>query len=315
MFEFHLDYWRNGRGLHLKTVLLSILTSIVLGIIMLVPGVIFLIGAISMISSQDFYGEPSGGGIVAFLISMVIGFIVSLLLYVFVLIPMTYGFLKYYKDTDLGRAPRFSDLLLFFKKGKYVKTLKLTAIMFVISVALAIVLYIVVFIVELIFIAIFGTSAAFINENNFGAMSVSFLIIMLLMMLIIFALYIPIYYVVIFLVNTVLVHIDQQSLPTLNKLSIGWNITSKGPKSAWKLLFSNVLYFIVAYIILAIIAVITALIISLLPDVLKILLGIFAYIFAFVYLIAMSYIMYGSAMNFYHKNKNALYPQNDQPDE
>lgn len=187
--------------------------------------------------------------------------------------------------------------------------------MFVISVALAIILYIIVFIVELIFIAIFGTSITFLNENNFGAMSVSFIIIMLLMMLIIFALYIPIYYVVIFLVNTVLVHIDQQSLPTLNKLSIGWNITSKGPKSAWKLLFSNVLYFIVAYIILAILAIISVIIISLVPDVLKILLGIIAYIFAFVYLIVMSYIMYGSAMNFYHKNKNALYPQNNQPNE
>jgi hypothetical protein len=136
MFKFQLDYFRNGQGFHLKTILFSILASIVMILIMLIPGVLFLIGGVSLASSQDFSGEPSGGGLAIFFVTMVLGFLLTLGLYIFVLIPLAYGMIKYYKDTDLGIGPNFSDLFMFLRKGNYVKTLKLTIIIGVISVTM-----------------------------------------------------------------------------------------------------------------------------------------------------------------------------------
>ncbi|MGK9045572.1 hypothetical protein [Mammaliicoccus vitulinus] len=315
MFKFQLDYFRNGQGFHLKTILLTIVSSVIMFLLMLIPGISFLIGGFSLISSQDFSGEPSGGGLAIFMISMLIGFLLTIILYIFVLIPLSYGILKFYKDTDLGINPRFNDLFMFLKKGNYVKTLKLTVIIGLISIAMYIAIYIVVFIVEMIFFAIFGTSMALMqpsgSSESIGAMSVSFVVIMLFMILILFALFIPLYYLIIFIINTILVHIDQRSLPTLTKFSIGWNITSKGPHNAWKLLFSNLLYVVVSYIILAILGIIVAIIVSFMPTALQIIFGILGYILYFIFLIAISYFMYGSVMNFYHKNKNALYPKNN----
>nr|WP_263314851.1 hypothetical protein [Mammaliicoccus sp. Marseille-Q6498] len=317
MFKFHLDYFKNGRGLHLKTVLFTILSSIIMAIFMLIPGIFLIVGGVTMAMSQDIYGNPSGGGMATFFICLVIGIILAVLMYIFVLIPLAYGFLKFYKDTDLGRSPRFKDLFMFLKKGNYVKTLKLTVVMFVISVAIYIAMYVVILIIELIFLGIFGTSVAILqpdSSTNFtNAMSITSIILVLFMALVIFAVLIPIYYLVIFIVNTVFVHVDQSSLPTLNKFSIGWNITSKGPNSAWKLLFSNVLYFIIAYIIMAIFLIIFSLIIAVLPSALQILLGIIVYIILIIFSVGISYFIYGSIINFYHKNKNALYPQNNKP--
>ncbi|GGI01491.1 hypothetical protein [Mammaliicoccus vitulinus] len=315
MFKFQLDYYRNGQGLHIKTILLTILSSIIMVLLMLIPGIAFIIGGFSLAASQDFSGEPSGGGIATFLISMVIGFILFILMYIFILIPIAYGILKFYKDTDLGISPRFSDLFMFLKKGNYVKTLKLTLIIGLISVATYFIVYIVVIIVEVIFFAIFGTSMALLQPSSgsegIGAMSISFIVIMLFMILVLFALFIPLYYFVIFIVNTVLVHIDQRSLPTITKFSIGWNITSKGPHSAWKLLFSNLIYIVAAYIIIAIIGIIAAVIVSLMPSVIQILFAIIGYILFYLFMFAVFYFLYGSLMNFYHKNKNALYPKNN----
>lgn len=316
MFKFQKDFYKNGQGLHLKTILFSVLASIIMTIIMLIPGAAFLIGVITMSATQnDITGEPSGAGVATFIISMIIGLILSLVVYIFILIPMAYGMLKYYKDTDLSRTPRFKDLFMFLKKGNYVKTLKLTLIIFVLSVAIYIIIYIVVFIVEIIFFGIFGTSMAIMQPDssgsNVGVMSISLIILILFMIVVMLAIFIPIYYIIIFIANTILVHVDQRSLPTFTKLSIGWNITSKGPNSAWKLLFSNLLYFIIAYIILAVISIIALLIISLLPTVLQIICGVILYIISIVYLIAISYLVYGSVVNFYHKNKNALYPPNN----
>ena len=315
MFKFQLDYFRNGQGFHLKTILFSILASIVMVLIMLIPGVLFLIGGVSLASSQDFSGEPSGGGLAIFFVTMVLGFLLTLGLYIFVLIPLAYGMIKYYKDTDLGIGPNFSDLFMFLRKGNYVKTLKLTVIIGVISVAMYIAIYIVVLVVELIFFAIFGTSMAIMQPSGsseaFGAMSISFVIIMLFMILVLFAVFIPLYYVVIFIMNTVLVHIDQRSLPTFTKFSIGWNITSKGPNNAWKLLFSNLLYVVVAYIVLAIIGIVVAVVVAFMPAVLQVVFAVLGYIVYFIFMFIISYFIYGSVMNFYHKNKNALYPPNN----
>jgi hypothetical protein len=44
------------------------------------------------------------------------------------------------------------------------------------------------------------------SSEAFGAMSISFVIIMLFMILVLFAVFIPLYYLVIFIMNTVLVH-------------------------------------------------------------------------------------------------------------
>ena len=315
MFQFQLDYFRNGQGFHLKTILLSIISSVIMFLLMLIPGISFLIGVISLISSRDFYGEPSGAGLAIFIISILIGFLLTILLYIFVLIPLSYGMLKFYKDTDLGINPRFNDLFMFLKKGNYVKTLKLTVIIGLICIAMSIAISIIVSIVQLIFYVIFGTSMALMLESGFsentGVMSVSYVVLMLFMILILFALYIPLYYLSIFITNTILVHIDQRSLPTLTKFSIGWNITSKGPHNAWKLLFSNIIYIVVSAIIIGILTGIFAMILSFMPTALQIIFGILGFILYIIFLIAMNYFIYGSIMNFYHKNKNALYPQNN----
>ncbi|PTI90913.1 hypothetical protein BU075_10605 [Mammaliicoccus vitulinus] len=315
MFQFQLDYFRNGQGFHLKTILLSIIASVIMFLLMLIPGISILIGVISLISSRDFFGEPSGAGIAIFMLSILIGFLLTIILYIFVLVPLSYGLLKFYKDTDLGINPRFNDLFMFLKKGRYVKTLKLTVIIGLICIAMSIAVSIVVSIVQLIFYAIFGTSMALMLESGFsentGVMSVSYVVIMLFMILILFALYIPLYYLIIFIANTILVHIDQRSLPTLTKFSIGWNITSKGPHNAWKLLFSNIIYVVVLAIIIGILAGIFAMILSFMPTALQIIFGILGFILYIIFLIAMNYFIYGSIMNFYHKNKNALYPQNN----
>ncbi|MEB7658529.1 hypothetical protein NGB24_11880 [Mammaliicoccus vitulinus] len=315
MFQFQLDYFRNGQGFHLKTILLSIIASVIMFLLMLIPGISILIGVISLISSRDFFGEPSGAGIAIFMLSILIGFLLTIILYIFVLVPLSYGLLKFYKDTDLGINPRFNDLFMFLKKGRYVKTLKLTVIIGLICIAMSIAVSIVVSIVQLIFYAIFGTSMALMLESGFsentGVMSVSYVVIMLFMILILFALYIPLYYLIIFIANTILVHIDQRSLPTLTKFSIGWNITSKGPHNAWKLLFSNIIYVVVSAIIIGILAGIFAMILSFMPTALQIIFGILGFILYFIFLIAMNYFIYGSIMNFYHKNKNALYPKNN----
>ncbi|QJF25939.1 hypothetical protein [Mammaliicoccus vitulinus] len=315
MFQFQLDYFRNGQGFHLKTILLSIIASVIMFLLMLIPGISILIGVISLISSRDFFGEPSGAGIAIFMLSILIGFLLTIILYIFVLVPLSYGLLKFYKDTDLGINPRFNDLFMFLKKGRYVKTLKLTVIIGLICIAMSIAVSIVVSIVQLIFYAIFGTSMALMLESGFsentGVMSVSYVVIMLFMILILFALYIPLYYLIIFIANTILVHIDQRSLPTLTKFSIGWNITSKGPHNAWKLLFSNIIYVVVSAIIIGILAGIFAMILSFMPTALQIIFGILGFILYIIFLIAMNYFIYGSIMNFYHKNKNALYPQNN----
>ncbi|PNZ36348.1 hypothetical protein [Mammaliicoccus vitulinus] len=315
MFQFQLDYFRNGQGFHLKTILLSIISSVIMFLLMLIPGISFLIGVISLISSQDYSGEPSGAGLAIFIISILIGFLLTILLYIFVLIPLSYGMLKFYKDTDLGINPRFNDLFMFLKKGNYVKTLKLTVIIGLICIAMSIAISIIVSIVQLIFYVIFGTSMALMLESGFsentGVMSVSYVVLMLFMILILFALYIPLYYLSIFITNTILVHIDQRSLPTLTKFSIGWNITSKGPHNAWKLLFSNIIYIVVSAIIIGILTGIFAMILSFMPTALQIIFGILGFILYIIFLIAMNYFIYGSIMNFYHKNKNALYPQNN----
>lgn len=315
MFQFQLDYFRNGQGFHLKTILLTIIASVFMFLLMLIPGISILIGVISLISSRDFYGEPSGAGVAIFMLSILIGFLLTIILYIFVLVPLSYGLLKFYKDTDLGINPRFNDLFMFLKKGRYVKTLKLTVMIGLICIAMSIAVSIVVSIVQLIFYAIFGTSMALMLESGFsentGVMSVSYVVIMLFMILILFALYIPLYYLIIFIANTILVHIDQRSLPTLTKFSIGWNITSKGPHNAWKLLFSNIIYVVVSAIIIGILAGIFAMILSFMPTALQIIFGILGFILYIIFLIAMNYFIYGSIMNFYHKNKNALYPQNN----
>lgn len=315
MFQFQLDYFRNGQGFHLKTILLTIIASVFMFLLMLIPGISILIGVISLISSRDFFGEPSGAGVAIFMLSILIGFLITIILFIFVLIPLSYGLLKFYKDTDSGINPRFNDLFMFLKKGRYVKTLKLTVMIGLICIAMSIAVSIVSSIVQLIFYAISGTSMALMLESGFsestGVMSVSYVVLMLFMILILFALYIPLYYLSIFITNTILVHIDQRSLPTLTKFSIGWNITSKGPHNAWKLLFSNIIYVVVLAIIIGILAGIFAMILSFMPTPLKIIFGILGFILYFIFLIAMNYFIYGSIMNFYHKNKNALYPKNN----
>lgn len=315
MFQFQMDYFRNGQGFHLKTILLSIISSVIMFLLMLIPGISILIGVISLISSRDFYGEPSGAGVAIFMLSILIGFLITIILFIFVLIPLSYGLLKFYKDTDSGINPRFNDLFIFLKKGRYVKTLKLTVMIGLISIAMSIAVSIVSSIVQLIFYAISGTSMALMLASGFsentGVMSVSYVVLMLFMILILFAIYIPLYYIGIFITNTILVHIDQRSLPTLTKFSIGWNITSKGPHNAWKLLFSNIIYVVVLAIIIGILAGIFAMILSFMPTTLQIIFGILGFILYIIFLIAINYFIYGSIMNFYHKNKNALYPKNN----
>lgn len=312
MFNFHLDYYKNGRGHHLRTVGFTFLASIIFVLLAVIPAISFVIGGIILASSQDYAGEPSGAGVATFLLFALLGFLLYFVIYIFVLIPMSFGLMKYYKDTDMSLSPKFSDLALFFKKGSFVKTLKLTAVLFLLSVAIYVVVYIITFIVQFIFMFFFGFSFAIWEPTaeNYGALSISIIVALLLMILIMLAILIPIYYLVIYMFNIVFVHIDQQTLPTFTKLSVAWNITAKGPNSAWKLLFSNLLYIIAAYIILSIVTILVFIIFSFLPTAAIIIFSILGYILLLIILIAISYFVYGSIVNFYHKNKESLYPKN-----
>lgn len=317
MFKLHMDYFRNGRGYHLKAILLSILSMFVFGLTMLIPGIVFLIGTAIFISSQDFYGEPSNGGIVALIISIAIGIIISMLVYIFLMIPLGYGMITFYKNTDLGISPKFKDLFMFLKRGKFIKTLKLSALIMLLSFAIYFVIYIVMAIIQFILLIVFGTSMAIINPENMsqGTASVGMIFMFLVIFVFMMLIYIPIYYVIIFILNAILVHIDQSDLPTFTKFSIAWNITRNGPNNAWKLLFSNLLYIIGVYIIIFIIviifAIISALTASILPNFLMMIVAGIGYIAFFLIAIVVSYFLYGSLVNFYHKNKNALYPKNE----
>ncbi|WP_323703975.1 hypothetical protein [Mammaliicoccus sp. Dog046] len=319
MFNFHFDYFRNGRGNHLRTILLSFFAMFVFALALLIPGIFLLIGTGIYNYTLDFYGNPSTGGTITLIICAALSLITSLVIYIFVFIPLCYGYMTFYKNTDLGNRPHFRDLFTFLKKGQYVKTLKITAVIALMSIVGYIAVYIVFFVAYLIFIAVFGTTLAIMgpeSENlSTPAAITSAVVIFLFLLVVMFVIYIPIYYLIILLINVTLVHIDQSSLPSFKKVSIAWNITTKGPNSAWKLLFANLLYYIGLYIIIVVIVLISVLISTLifthLPTFIGVIISIIFYIIYMIVITILTYLIYGSVVNFYHKNKNALYPTNN----
>ncbi|WP_323703977.1 hypothetical protein [Mammaliicoccus sp. Dog046] len=305
MFKLHKDYFRNGRGYHFKTILFSFLFSLVTwAALVALPFGTVVLGMVIADDPQD--GNSKIYVVISMIIGVIIAFIVCFLLILFILSPLYCGIIQLYKNTDLGKQSKFRHLITFFKKGNYGKTLKLTSLLLIIGVMIG---FITSSIISPLF-SIFNMSLYYFVPSYIDITEGSLIghLLTIVMLIGISILCIPFYYLMIYLMNVVLVHVDQSSLPTLNKFSIAWKITTKGPNSSWRLLFSNLLYFVIILVAITVFQIIIALPMQNSPTILSTILSFPSTLLMLFILTILTYLISGSMINFYHQNKNAIYP-------
>ncbi|WP_323703979.1 hypothetical protein [Mammaliicoccus sp. Dog046] len=300
MFKFQFDYLKNGKGNHIKTIVLLVLSSIFIGTSLNISAFLFL----GSILTSTAISHPIVTSILGLIGLIVLFFALSL-----IVLPLIIGATKFCKDTDMGVRPQFVDLFMFFKKSLFKTTFKYSSAMVAISmIAFFIFSTILVLILKVsstIYpeqVSPFSASAEFnIEDNPINIIALSILFICYYL----FSLYIS---------TGFLVHIDKPLLSTKNKLSISWKLLFKGKHSLWKLLFNNLL-FIIAYIVfIFVLAMVLMKIEMSLPvtqEALYITIYILGVIIYIVSIFFVSYTLNGGIYNFYHKNKNALYPSNN----
>lgn len=299
MFKFQLDYLKNGKGNHIKTIVLLAISSIFIGTTLYISAFLFL----GSILTSATIGQPIVTSILS-LIGLIVAFF-SLSLLVF---PLIIGATKFCKDTDMGIRPQFVDLFMFYKKRLFKKTFKYSCALVAISMIACFIfstfLVVIIMVSSTIYpeqVSPFSASGEFNIDGN----PVNIIAL--------FILFICYYLFSLYISTGFLVHIDKPLLSAKNKLNISWKLLFKGKHSLWKLLFNNLL-FIVAYIVLIIVIVSLFILIEItLPynEMLIFICSILGVILHIVSIFFISYTLNGSIYNFYHKNKNALYPNNN----
>ncbi|WP_323703978.1 hypothetical protein [Mammaliicoccus sp. Dog046] len=296
MFKLYSGYFKNGKGNHWITLLYFLIVSAIITPFAFIPYIGYLFDKQSSIRQLDVDKQPLNETFNSFNEPSSFGILFFIIVNIFIIIPLILGILHIFKNTDLGMRPKFKDLFIIFKKGAYFKTMKLSILMIIIVCFFYFLLAIIIFIIMLI-VFILAWYFAFYLESLNNAISMLFVVFPILFFITSFIISVPFYYVVIFMINTSLVHIDQHSLPTLTKVSIGRKITKKGPRNPWVLLISHYLFGIL------ICGVIFTIYIDIMMNH-----NIFTYIIKFIILGGLFYFIFGSYVNFYHQNKNAIYP-------
>lgn len=295
MFTLYLGYLKNGRGNHWITLFYFMVASAII-----TPFAFFnsyLFDQQRLIRQLDVDKQPLNETLNSLNASSISGILYFIIVNIFIVIPLILGILHIFKKTDLGMRPRFKDLFSYFKKDSYFKTLKLSVLMIILVCFFYFLLAIIILIIMLIVIISAWFFAFHLQSINY-AVSMLLVVFPILFFITSFIISVPFYYVVIFMVNTSLVHIEQRSLPTFEKVSIARKITKKGPKNPWGLLISHYVFGILIFGVISTIYI----------GIIIMNYNIFTYIISFLILGGLFYFIFGSYVNFYHQNKNALYP-------
>lgn len=238
MFQYQSAYRQNGSGLHGKVFWFTVLTFILIYAAVIAFMIVSVLPAVFMDSAWG-------------LLWMIPMFFILMLLSLFVIYPITIGVLRYfakaYRETNFG----FKEVFAVFEKGKYSKIIKLSLIIIVSYYVFSFVFGL---IMQFLFTAI-NAPIGFLIESlstgadiNGGQIALIIFTLVLNLLLIVLS-YIPFILIAIYMFLAFMVYIDQPLIPTLDKLKIAWDVMFRAGGSLLKLLFSNVVLFVIPLVV------------------------------------------------------------------
>ena len=234
MFQYQSAYRQNGAGLHSRTFWFTVLIFILIYAAVMLFMFLSVLPAIFMDSAWG-------------LLWMIPMIFLLILLSLFVIYPITIGVLRYFAKTYRGIDFGFKEVFVTFQKGNYSKVIKLSLI---IVVSYYVIAFAYGMFVQFLFTAI-NAPIGIIMERfstdgqiNGGQIALLILILLLNLLLVILS-YIPFILLAIYMFLAYMVYIDQPLIPTMDKLKIAWDVMFRAGGSLLKLLFSNVVLFVI----------------------------------------------------------------------
>ncbi|GAB3057814.1 hypothetical protein ACFOU0_03545 [Salinicoccus sesuvii] len=240
MFEYQGLFKTNGKGRHTKTFWFTVLIFIMI--------YAATIAFISLVALPIFMLEPAFAALSIFFI-----FLLLILIAIFIFYPLSVGVLRYFTATYKEQDYQFKDAFAVFKKGNYSKVIKVGLLTFV---AYLIFSFAVSMLMQVLFMMVNAPVFAFFDTSNMeGAFSSgeigTIATVLLLNLLLVLLSYIPYIFATIYIFLVYMAYIDEPLIPTTEKFQIAWDVMFRGGESITKLIFSNLILWIIPIIIYA----------------------------------------------------------------
>ncbi|MFC3418906.1 hypothetical protein ACFOLA_05395 [Salinicoccus hispanicus] len=295
MFQYQGAYKDNGRDLHMKTFWSSILVFILI----YVAAVLFVLLMIT-----PFFLIDTG---LAVLPAIAI-FLLLILASLFVFYPLSVGVMRYFASAYRGQSFRFKDAFKIFNKGNYSKVIKLGLLTLI---GYLIFSFAVSMIMQVLFMMVNAPLFAFFDANNmedpFSSGQIGTIVTVLLLNLLLVVLsYIPYVLVTIYMFLVYMAYIDEPLTPTTEKFQMAWDVMFRSGESILRLIFSNLILWIVPIIIYALFIGGAALLGSYFAETAFIVMLAAGVIFMMIAYFIVMYFMVGSITAYYFKGRNHL---------
>ncbi|MCG1009839.1 hypothetical protein J4760_07375 [Salinicoccus sp. ID82-1] len=295
MFQYQGAYKDNGRDLHMKTFWSSVLVfiliyaaCILLGLLMIVP----------------FFVLDTGLAV----LPAIALFLLLILTAIFVFYPLAVGIMRYFAAAYRGRNFRFKDVFKVFSKGNYSKVIKMGLLTligyFIFSFAVGMIVQVLTMAVNAPLLAVFDPSN--MESTSTGGQTGSVVAVIVLNLLVVLLSYIPYVLVTIYMFLVYMAYIDEPLTPTTEKFQMAWDVMFRSGESVMKLIFSNLILWVVPIIVYALFIIAAVLLGGFFAETAFIVLLSAGVLFMLIAYLIVMYFMVGSITAYYFKGRDRL---------